>query len=66
MGEKHTGIFVPNSVEMHQCCCMTVQDLVSMHRELVSDVIDGMQTNLYGKSPYLANFLKNLMTQHSF
>ena len=64
MGKKHTGIFVPNSVEMH--LLHDCEDPVSMHRELVSDVIDGMQPNLYGKSPYLANFLKNLMIQHAF
>ena len=64
MGKKHTGIFVSNSVEMH--LLHDCEDLVSIHRELVSDVVDGMQTNLYGKSPYLANVLKNLMTQYSF
>ena len=49
MGEKHTGICVTSSVEMHllQDC----ENLVSMQRKLVSDVIDGMQTNLYRENP---------------
>ena len=62
MGEKHTGICVPNSVEMH--LLHDCEDLVSMQRKLVSDVMDGMQTNPYRENPYLANFLKNLVTQH--
>ena len=56
MGERHTGICVLNSVEMyllHDC-----EDLVSVQRKLVSDVIDGMQTNLSRENPDLANFLK--------
>ena len=57
MGEKHTGICVPNSVEMyllHDC-----EDLISMQRKLVSDVIDGMQTNLYRENPLFGKILKN-------
>ena len=49
MGERHTGICVLNSVEMyllHDC-----EDLVSMQRKLVSDVIGGMQTNLSRENP---------------
>ena len=49
MGEKHTGICVTSSVEKHllQDC----ENLVSMQRKLVSDVIDGMQTNLSKENP---------------
>ena len=35
MGGKHTGICVPNSVEMH--LLHDCEDLVSMQRKLVSD-----------------------------
>ena len=49
MGEMDTGIFVPNSVEMH--LLHDCEDLVSMQCKLVSDVIDGMQTNLYRENP---------------
>ena len=49
MGEKHTGICVPNSVEMH--LLHDCEDLVFMQRNLVSDVRDGMQTNLSRESP---------------
>ena len=49
MGEKHTGICVPNSVEMH--LLHDCEDLVSMQHKLVSDVIDGMQTNLSRENP---------------
>ena len=49
MGEKYTGICVPNSVEMHLLHDCEV--LVSMQRNLVSDLIDGMQTNLYRENP---------------
>ena len=45
MGEKHTGVCVTSSVEMH--LLHDFEDLVSMQRKLVSDVIDEMQTNLY-------------------
>ena len=45
MGEKHTGICVPNSAKMH--LLHDCENLVSMQRKRVSDVIDGMQTNLY-------------------
>ena len=44
MREKHTGVCVTNSVEMH--LLHDCEDLVSMQHKLVSDVIDGMQTNL--------------------
>ena len=44
-----TGIFVPNSVEMH--LLHDCEDLVSMQCKLVSDVKDGMQTNLYRENP---------------
>ena len=43
--EKHTRICVPNSFEMH--LLHDCENLVSMQCKLVSDVIDGMQTNLY-------------------
>ena len=49
MGEKHTGVCVTNSVEMH--LLHDCEDLVSMQRNLVSDVRDGMQTNLSRESP---------------
>ena len=62
MGERHTGICVPNSVEMY--LLHDFEDVVSMQHKLVSDVIDRMQTNLSRENPYLANFMKNLMTQH--
>ena len=45
IGEKHTGICVPNSVEMH--LLHDCEDLVSKQRKLVSDLIDKMQTNPY-------------------
>ena len=48
-GEKHTGICVPNSVEMY--LLHDYEDLISMQRKWVSDVIDGMQTNLYRENP---------------
>ena len=44
MGERYTGICVLNSVEMHPL--HDCEDLVSMQRKLVSDVVDGMQANL--------------------
>ena len=44
MWEKNTGICVPNSVEMH--LLHDCEHLLSMQRKLVSDVIDGTQTNL--------------------
>ena len=40
---------MPSSVEMH--LLHDCEDLIFMQRELVSDVIDGMQTNLYLESP---------------
>ena len=49
MGEKHTGVCVTNSVEMH--LLHDCEDLVSMQHKLVSDVIDGMQTNLSRENP---------------
>ena len=49
MGEKQTGICVPNSVEMY--LLHDYEDLISMQRKWVSDVIDGMQTNLYRENP---------------
>ena len=49
IGEKHTGICVPNSVEMY--LLHDYEDLISMQRKWVSDVIDGMQTNLYRENP---------------
>ena len=60
MEESHTKIYVPNSVEMH--LLNDCEDLVFMQCKLVSDVIDRMQTNLSQETPYLANFLKILMT----
>ena len=45
MGEMDTGIFVPNSAEMH--LLHDCEDLASMQRKLVSDVKDRMQTNSY-------------------
>ena len=49
MWEKHTGICVPNSFEMN--LLHDYEDLVSMQRKLVSDVIDEMQTNLSQENP---------------
>ena len=49
MGEKHTGVRVTSSVEMH--LLHDCEDLVSMQRKLVSDVIDEMQTNLSRENP---------------
>ena len=49
MGEKHTGVCVTNSVEMH--LLHDCEGLVSMQHKLVSDVIDGMQTNLSRENP---------------
>ena len=40
---------MPNSVEMH--LLHDCEGLVSMQHNLVSDVIDGMQTNLYRENP---------------
>lgn len=60
MEESHTKIYVPNSVEMH--LLNDCEDLVFMQCKLVSDVIDRMQTNLSQETPYLANFLKIIMT----
>ena len=51
MVEKHTAICVPNSVEMH--LLHDCEDLVSMQRKLVPNVIDGMQTILYRENPLL-------------
>ena len=44
MEEKHTGICVSDSFEIH--LLHDCEDLVSMQRKLVSDVIDGMQNPL--------------------
>ena len=44
MGERHTGIFGLNSVEMH--LLHDCEDLVSIQRKLVPDVTDGVQTNI--------------------
>ena len=44
MGKGLTGICLTNSVKMH--LFHDCDDLVSMQRKLVSDVIEGMQTNL--------------------
>ena len=49
MKEKHTGICVSDSFEIH--LLHDCEDLVSMQRKLVSDVIDGMQTNLSQEKP---------------
>ena len=49
MEEKHTGICVSDSFEIH--LLHDCEDLVSMQRKLVSDVIDGMQTNLSQENP---------------
>ena len=43
-GKKHTGICVSNSAEMH--LLHDCEDLLSVQRKLVSDVIDGIQANL--------------------
>ena len=51
MGERHTGIFASNSVEMH--LLHDCEDLVSIQRKLVPDVIDGMQTNISQENPLL-------------
>ena len=59
-GGKPYKIYVPNSVEMH--LLNDCEDLVFMQCKLVSDVIDRMQTNLSQETPYLANFLKIIMT----
>ena len=40
---------MPSSVEMH--LLHDCEDLIFMQRKLVSDVIDGTQTNLYLESP---------------
>ena len=40
MGEKHTGVCLTNSVEMH--LLRDCEDLVSMQHNLVSDVVDRM------------------------
>ena len=45
MGENYTGICVSNSTEIH--LLHDCQDLVSMWHKLVSDMTDGMVTNLY-------------------
>ena len=50
MGKKHTGVCVTNSAEMH--LLHDCEDLVSMQHKLVSDVIDGMQTNLSRENPF--------------
>ena len=52
MGEKHTGVCVTNSVEMH--LLHDCEDLVSMQLKLVSDVKDGMQTNFCRENPLFA------------
>ena len=49
MGEKHRGVCVTSSVEMH--LLHDCEDLVSMQHKLVSDVIDGMQINLSRENP---------------
>ena len=49
MGEMHIGACVTSSVEMH--LLHDCEDLVSMQRKLVSDVIDEMQTNLSQENP---------------
>ena len=54
MGEKHTGICVPNSGEMH--LLRDCEDLVSMQRKLVPNVIIGIQTNLYWENPLFVKF----------
>ena len=51
MGERHTGVFAPNSVEMH--LLHDCEDLVSIQRKLVPDVIDEMQTNISQENPLL-------------
>ena len=58
MGKNHTGIYVPNSAEMH--LLHDYEDLVSMQRRLVSDVIDGMQTNLPRENPLLGKFSEKI------
>ena len=56
MEERHTGICVPNSVEMHlQHDC---ENLLSMQHKLVSDVIDGMQTILSREHPLFGKLSK--------
>ena len=56
MGEKHTGICVPNSVEMH--LLHDCEDLIFMQRKLISDTIDGMQTNPYRENPLFGKLSK--------
>ena len=56
MGERHTGSYVPNSVEMH--LLHNCEDLVSMQYKLVPDVIDGTQTNLSRENPLSSKLSK--------
>ena len=58
MGEKHTGVRVTSSVEMH--LLHDCEDLVSMQRKLVSDVIDEMQTNLSRENPLFGKLSEKL------
>ena len=62
MGESHTGVCVTNSVEMH--LLHDSEDLASMQHKLVSDVVDGMQTNLSRENPLFGKLSENLMTHH--
>ena len=58
MGEKHTGVCVTNSVEMH--LLHGCEDLVSMQHKLVSDVIHEMQTNLSLENPLFSKLSEKL------
>ena len=57
MGKKHTGVCVTNSFEIH--LLHDCEDLVSMQHKLVSDVIDGMQTNLSRENPLFGKLSEN-------
>ena len=56
MGEKHTGICVPNSVEMH--LLHDCEDLVSTQRKLVPDVKNRIQANLSWENPLFGKLSK--------
>ena len=58
MGESHTGVCVTNSVEMH--LLHDSEDLASMQHKLVSDVVDGMQTNLSWENPLFGKLSEKL------
>ena len=58
IGEMDTGIFVPNSVEMH--LLHDCEDLVSMQCKLVSDVKDGMQANSYRGNPFFGKLSEKI------